>query len=284
MKQIILLIFLCLSFGLIFGQSPVFIGKNLHQDESKVSFYLLLNQDENDILSDLKEFVKPSGKLIEVSKDLYRLEKVSFPKLSENIKFIDIKLETKKQLLKVIFFFFDDRNIAIGNSAIDQKLPENFVFDFGVFTQKSLTLQLSTIDLKTINVQISDAKQLINKIEKQLESNLKEQEKLGKKLDASPELLTKVLSEKEEIVEKLYNDNSSEIDSKTENDLIKASTKKEKEIVKIQKDSDKALSRLEKKEKEFELLKIELFSAKGLLKHLNRGYADAKENLNSLTK
>jgi hypothetical protein len=284
MKQIILLIFLCLSFGLIFGQSPVFIGKNLHQDESKVSFYLLLNQDENDILSDLKEFVKPSGKLIEVSKDLYRLEKVSFPKLSENIKFIDIKLETKKQLLKVIFFFFDDRNIALGNSTLDQKLPENFVFDFGVFTQKSLTLRLSTIDLKTINVQISDAKQLINKIEKQLESNLKEQEKLGKKLDASPELLTKVLSEKEEIVEKLYNDNSSEIDSKTENDLIKASTKKEKEIVKIQKDSDKALSRLEKKEKEFELLKIELFSAKGLLKHLNRGYADAKENLNSLTK
>ena len=284
MKQIILLIFLCLSFSLIYGQNPVFVGKNLHQNEAKVSFYLLLNQDENDLLSDLKDYVKSSGKLIEVSKDLYRLDKVSFPKLPESVKFIDIKLEAKKQLLKVIFFFFNERNVVIGSSALDQKLVENFVFDFGVFTQKSLTLQLSTIDLKNISLQISDAKQLINKIEKQLENNLKEQEKLGKKLDASPELLTKVLSEKEDIVEKLYNDNSSEIDSKEENELIKASTKKEKEIVKIQKDSDKALSRLEKKEKEFELLKIELFSAKGLLKHLNRGYADAKENLNSLTK
>lgn len=284
MKQIILLIFLCLSFSLIFGQSPVFIGKNLHQNEAKVSFYLLLNQNENDILSDLKEFVKSSGKLIEVSKNTYRLEKVSFSKLPESVKFIDIKLEPKKQLLKVIFFFLDERNVAVGSLAFDQRAAEAFVNDFGIFTQKSLTLQLSTIDLKSINLQISDAKQLINKIEKQLESNLKEQEKLGKKLDASPELLTKALSEKEDIVEKLYNDNSSEIDSKKENDLLKASTKKEKEIVKIQKDSDKALSRLEKKEKEFELLKFDLFSAKGLLKHLNSGYADAKENLNSLTK
>ena len=136
--------------------------------------------------------------------------------------------------------------------------------------------------MKSIVVQISEAKQLINKIEKQLENNLKDQEKLGKKLDASPRLLTKALSEKEDIVGKLYNDNSLEIDSKKEEDLKKASTKKEKVIAKIRKEKDKALTKLEKKEKEFDLLKAELFSAKGVLKCLDRIHVDAKKNLDSL--
>lgn len=284
MKKFLTLILFCISFSLIYGQNPVFIGENMHQDESKVSFYLLLNLDERDILSDLKEFIKPNGKLIETTKNIYRLDKVTLPKILESINAIDIKLESSKQFIKVIFFFLDVNNVAVGSLALNQKAAENYVFDFGVFTQKNLTLKLSNIDLKSIAVKVSDAKQLINKIEKQLENNLKEQEKLGKKLDASPELLTKALTEKEDIVGKLYNDNSSEIDSKKEEDLKKASTKKEKEITKIQKDKDKALTKLEKKEKEFDVLKSELFITKGALKYLDRIYTDAKENLETLNK
>ncbi len=282
MKQFLTLIFLYLSCNLIYGQTPVFTGENMHQYESKVSFYLLLNLDERDILSDLKEFVKPNGKLIETTKNIYRLDKVSLPKISENVNAIDIKLESSKQFLKVIFFFLDVNNVEVVNLVLNQKAAENYVFNFGVFTQKRLTLKLLNIDLKSIVVQISEAKQLINKIEKQLENNLKDQEKLGKKLDASPRLLTKALSEKEDIVGKLYNDNSLEIDSKKEEDLKKASTKKEKVIAKIRKEKDKALTKLEKKEKEFDLLKAELFSAKGVLKCLDRIHVDAKKNLDSL--
>lgn len=284
MKQILTLIFLYLSCNLIYGQNPVFTGENMHQDESKVSFYLLLNQDDKDILSDLKEFVKPNGKLIETTKNTYRLDKVTLPKISENVNAIDIKLESSKQFLKVIFFFLDVNNVAVGNLVLNQKAAENYVFNFEVFTHKSLTLKLLNIDLQSIVVKASEAKQLINKIEKQLENNLKNQGKLGKKLDASPKLLTKALSEKEDIVGKLYNDNSSEIDSKKEEDLKKASTKKEKVIAKIRKEKDKALTKLENKEKEFDLLKSELFSAKGVLKCLERVHVDAKENLETLNK
>ena len=284
MKQYLTLILFLLSFSRIYAQSTVFIGENLHQNESKVSFYLLLNQDDKEIISDLKEYVKSNGKLIETAKNTYRLDKVNLPKISESVKAIDIKLESTKQLQKVIFFFLDVNNVEVGSLTLNQKAAEKFVFDFGVFIQKSLTLKLSNIDLKSIGLKVSDTKQLINKIEKQLENNLKDQEKLGKKLDSSPELLTKALTEKEEIVGKLYNENASEIDAKKEEDLKKASTKKEKEIVKIQKDKDKALTKLEKKEKEFDELKSELFSAKGMLKYLDRIYADAKENLETLNK
>ena len=81
MKQYLTLILLFITISRIYAQNPVFIGENMHQDESKVSFYLLLNQDDTEILSDLKEYVKSNGKFIETSKNTYRLDKVNLPKI-----------------------------------------------------------------------------------------------------------------------------------------------------------------------------------------------------------
>jgi len=263
------------------AQQPVFEGDNLHQFESKKSYYILNNQDEKELNATIKDFFRNYGNVSEVSKNSFRIEKLKTGSVSEDLAYIDIRVESNKMLSKVIFFFLNDRENSLESFQLNRNKAISFLGEFNDFNQSKVNLKLANADVKFNDEKVYDAQKVIKKLEKQLENNLKEQEKLGKKLDSSPELLTKALSEKEEIVGKLYNENE-EIDPKLENDLKKASDQKEKEIVKINKEKEKALTKLEKKENEFEQLKNDLFRAKSILKHSEIILDSSKENLKSL--
>jgi hypothetical protein len=265
----------CLASLSLNAQSYVFEGLNIHRGLAQPSFFILVDQDEKKLIENLKEFVKPQGKFSELEKRVFRLESIKRNEISEDLQKMDMTIFVNKPMLKLAFFYLDKDGEPLKGFQFNQEAAKKYVSDFSKFNFDKLAAELAAGNLRLADEDVSEALKDVAKIEKQLESNLKDQEKLGKKLDASPEMLTKALGEKEELVGKLYSE--TEADKKTSDELKKASLKKEKEIAKIQKEKEKAETKLEKKEKDFDTLKDELFKAKHLLKELERVRKDATD-------
>jgi chromosome segregation ATPase len=151
-----------------------------------------------------------------------------------------------------------------------------FVQGFIDFSNANLESLLIKENVAFAEGELKDAQKEQSKIEKAIENNLKDQQKLGKKLDSSPELIAKAMSEKEEITSQLFTDSVAVLDDKAKTNLSKASQKKDREISKIEKNAKKAESNLEKKERELEDLKEELISAKTRVKAYQKALSDSK--------
>jgi len=279
MKNLAILI-LCLFFSKLSAQ--VHEGQNLINQKNELSYFIFSTQDQKDLEKDLEEFLKIYGKVSKPQKNVMRVEKIKSDDLPEDVSSLDVIVESNKKLLKANFFFQNKNQEPLTSLQLKKREATYFVEQFQKYTLAKLEAKLALENVKLSESNLSDAKKDQQKIEKSLESNLKEQEKLGKKLDATPEMLTKALSEKEEIVGSLYSENETEIGKKAKEDLEKASTKKEKEIQKIQKDKEKAESKLSKKEAEFDNLKNDLFKAKALVKSLEVILKDANTVYESL--
>jgi hypothetical protein len=276
----LLILFLCI--GTITVSAQIHKGQNLYHGSHENSFFLFSNQAEKDLEDDLTEYFQAIGKISNPEKHVFRVEKLKNNEISVDLKAIDVVFESNKKFQKLSFFFLDRDFAVLSAFQIKDRYALELVEEFQKFTLKNLEMKLAKENIKFADANLADAKKDQAKIEKSLESNLKDQEKLGKKLDATPEMLTKALSEKEEIVGELYSEKETEVDIKIKEDLEKASTKKEKEILKIQKEKEKAESKLSKKEKEFDVLKDELFKAKALVRSMEAILKDASEVLNEL--
>ncbi|MDT4868656.1 hypothetical protein FQZ97_1036350 [compost metagenome] len=184
--------------------------------------------------------------------------------------------KSTKKLEKLEFFFLNDAHNALKDHELNPGGAEKFVQEFIDLTQQNLQVRLIAENVSLAEDELKEAKKDQGKVEKSIESNLKEQQKLGKKLDSSPELMARAMSEKEEIVSQLSTDSTQILDDKAKADLSKASQKKDKEISKIQKEADKAESKLEKKERELEDLKKELSEAKRKVRSMEKVVNDAK--------
>jgi hypothetical protein len=271
----ILVYFLIIS-SYLTANAQVYKSSNLHKGSAKSSFFMVSNQDEKDLSKDLEDYLIGFGKVSALEKHTKRLEKLKDLNIGNDLTYIDIAVLGTKKMGKIVFFFLDKDEKAL--SAVKMKEKEAIVFieNFQKFTLKNLEEDLLKENLKLAQDHFEDAKKYLSKIEKSLEGNLKEQEKLGKKLDSSPEKLTKALSEKEEIVSELFSETEKE---KTRIELEKASAKKEKEIARIQKEKEKTETKLGKKEREFDALKDDLFDAKNKLKASSLVFEDAKKTL-----
>lgn len=274
------LIVLCFVFSNVSGQ--VYKGQNLYGGRNALSFFMLSNQADKDLEIDLTKYLEGFGKVSAPEKNIKRLERIKDSGFSDDIVAVDVVFESNKKFQKLCFFFLDKDLKVLSPFQIRDREVIEFVEGFQRITLKNLEVKLAQENIKLAESNLADAKKSQSKIEKSLENNLKEQEKLGKKLDSTPEMLTKVLSEKEEIVGELYSEKEAEVDAKTKGDLEKASTKKEKEIQKIQKDKEKAETKLSKKEVEFDTLKDNLFKAKALVKSIESVLKDATVVLDGL--
>ena len=264
------------------AQSSVLKGYNLHQGTHKGSYFIFVNQDNKELEENLSGFLNNYGKVTNISKNTIRVEKLKGNQISENLEIIDVVTESTKKLQKICFFFLDRDENELNGFEIKDTKARAFIEDFQNHCLKNLDSKLAQENVKQTEEDLNSARRNQTKIEKALENNLKEQEKLGKKLDSTPELLTKALAEKEEIVGKLYSSDSTSIEKKDNSELAKASTKKEKEISKIQKEKEKAETKLSKKEADFEDLKNELFKAKAFVRSMELVAKDAKSALNGL--
>lgn len=279
MKNLLILFFLIGSFTV---SAQIHKGQNLYHGSHEHAYFLFSNQPEKDLEVDLAEYLVGLGKVSFPDKHVIRLEKLKNNEISDDLEAIDVVFESNKKFQKLSFFFVDKDSDVLSAFQVKDRYALELVEGFQKFTLKNLEMKLAKENIKFAEANLADAKKDQSKIEKSLESNLKEQEKLGKKLDASPEMLTKALSEKEEIVGALYSDSESESDKKAKEELEKASNKKEKEIQKIQKDKEKAETKLSKKEAEFDTLKDNLFKAKALVKSFESVLKDATVVLEGL--
>lgn len=276
------LLILFLTVGSFSVSAQIHKGQNLYRGSHEHSYFLFSNQAEKDVEDDLAEYFQGLGKVSNTEKNVVRLEKFKNNEISSDLEAIDVVFESNKKFQKLSFFFIDNDSDVLSSFQIKDRYALELVEGFQKFTLKNLEMKLAKENIKYAEANLADAKKSQLKIEKSLESNLKDQEKLGKKLDATPEMLTKALSEKEEIVGELYSEKETAVDTKTKENLEKASTKKEKEILKIQKEKEKDENKLSKKESDFDVLKGDLFKAKALVKSMEAILKDATEVLADL--
>ena len=273
MKRLLLIVFTALSGSLA---AQVYVGQNMHNGVEKRSYAVLTNQDSKDLTDDLEKYLGQFGKVSKPGKGIYRIQNLRGNTVSTDLSYIDVVSKSNKKLEKLEFFFLNDAHNSLSDHELNPGGAEKFVQEFIDFSQQKLQARLVGENLSLAEDELKEAKKDQGKIEKSIESNLKEQQKLGKKLDSSPELMAKAMSEKEEIVSQLSTDSTQVLDDKAKSDLSKASQKKDKEISKIQKEAEKAESKLEKKEKELEDLKKELSAAKIKVRSLEKVVSDAK--------
>lgn len=278
--RIIIATVLSLFFTKVSAQ--VYQGQNILNGKNETSYFIFSNQPEKDLEKDLEEYLKNYGKVSRPSKYTTRVEKIKSDDLPQDISSIDVVLENTKSIQKLNFFFLNKNQEPVTSLELKRREATNFVEQFQKLTLAKLEIKLAQENVKLAESNLSDAKKEQSKIEKSLESNLKDQEKLGKKLDTSPELLTKALSEKEEIVESLFTESEAELDKKAKSELEKASTKKEKEIKKIKKEQERNKSKLDKKENDFNQLRQELFKSKAFVKANEIVLKDAIEVVKSM--
>lgn len=273
MKKLFLIVLAAISTPLA---AQVYTGQNMHNGAEKRSYSLLSNQDSKELTDDLEKYLGRFGKVSKPGKNIYRIQNLKGNTVSTDLSYIDVVSKSTKKLEKLEFFFLNDAHNALNNHEINPGGPEKFVQEFIDFSQQNLQTRLLAENVSIAEDELKEARKDQTKIEKSIESNLKEQQKLGKKLDSSPELMTKAMSEKEEIISQLSTDSTEVLDDKARTELSKASQKKDREISKIQKEAEKAESKLEKKEGELEDLKKELSAAKQKVRSLEKVLNDAK--------
>lgn len=273
MRKILLAALITLSNSLM---AQVYVGTNLHNGEEKRSYALLTQQDSKELIDDLEKYLGQYGKVSKPGKNMYRIQNLKGNTVSTDLNYIDVVAKSSKKLEKLEFFFLNDAHNALSDNELNPGGAEKFVQEFINYTQSQVQARLRAENVSLAEDELKDAKKDLGKVEKSIENNLKEQQKLGKKLDSSPELMAKAMSEKEVIVTQLSTDSTAILDEKAKTELSKASQKKDKEITKLQKEADKAEDKLAKKEKELEELKNELNQAKRKVKSLETVVIDAK--------
>lgn len=273
MKNLLFILLTALSVPL---SAQVYVGQNMHNGVEKRSYSVLSNQDSKELADDLEKYLGRFGKVSKPGKNIYRIQNLKGNTVSTDLGYIDVVSKSTKKLEKLEFFFLNDAHNALNDHELNPGGAEKFVQEFIDFSQQKLQARLVGENLSLAEDELKEAKKGQAKIEKSIESNLKEQQKLGKKLDSSPELMARAMSEKEEIVTQLSTDSTQVLDDKAKTELSKASQKKDKEISRIQKETEKAEGKLEKKEAELEDLKKELSEAKLKVRSLEKVVNDAK--------
>ncbi len=275
MKKIRIIFFILLISNLSsLAQSTVFKGTNFYLGTENLSYFVMSTIDDKDLSKYAEKWLGAYGKVNKIEKNLFKLDKIKGNKWSDELSSIDVQIKSIKRAQKVIFYFLDKNGAVLNQTAMRDQDAIEFIEGYNIYILRNEELNLTIANLENAKDNLQDANKTFNKAQKSLEKNLKEQENLGKKLDASPEAMSKALSEKEEIVTQIIGDSTS---AKTIGDLNKASETKEKEIQKIKKEKEKAESKLSKKEAEFDVLKNELTQAKRNIKSYEAIFNDAEK-------
>ncbi len=256
-----LIVFL-LSITTFTTQAQVYISENIHNGTNKKSYSVLTNHEGKEIGKSLEAYLGQFGKISKPEKNIYRIQNLAGNNISPALSYIDVVSKSGKSFEKLEFFFLDKSQNAIQEDA----KAEAFVQTFIDLADKSVAARLLAESVSIAEDELKEAEKEVKKIEKSISSNLKDQEKLGKKLDASPDQIAQAMAAKEEIVSQIFSDSTIVQDEKAQKNLSKASQKKDREIEKIEKGAKKAGNSLSKKEDELESLQKDLASAKAKVK------------------
>lgn len=259
-----------------FAQKAI-LGKLIYTNKAQTAVYILSNIDHKYLIEDWKSYASGFGTNIETEKNWYALSKIKSNSIFPKVGAVITKIEKNKNFNVVYCVFQDESKLNLDEKQIDTYKAKLFLENFWIYAYKKEELRMAQLDLDLANEAVQDIEKDIKKTERSLEGNLKDQEGLGKKLEASPEQLTKLIEEKEQLTKKLIEEEATQLDAKAAEDAKKEALKKEKEIAKNQKIEEKNQAKLVKKEADFEKLKTELFEQKNKLKEAKE-MVKSKEN------
>ena len=270
-KSLIILFFSILSLQL---SAQIYIGDNVHNNENKRSYSILSVMNDKDLNQSLEEYLGKFGKIQKPEKTIYRITKFK-NNISSDLSSIDVIAKSNKNFSKLEFFFLNDAGNALTDFELNKGEAEKFVNGFLDYLDESVEKKLIKENIANAESELKEAEKNMAKIRKAIENNLKAQEKLGKKLDSSPELLADAMAQRDDLNAQLSSSLDS-LDEKSISKLNKASDKKDKEISKIEKQAQKAEKDLGKKEDELEGLKKDMTQAKQVLSAYQKALVDAK--------
>lgn len=253
----------------------IFSSLELENEEPKTAFYLFVKGDTKDISNDIDKYLSEMGKLRERN-DIKYVDLKNGLGNSELVYTVAVDLEENKDYNRLIFFFLNRNSESLGLGQVAPDDREEFIYGLYDLVRKNEEQRLVKADLELAESNTNLALKEKEKIEKSIERNLRDQEKLGKRLDASPEELTKLINEKNTVLqEKLTGTNKAEEEVDTEK-LDKELSKAEKEIVKRKKKEKKDSSKLNQREKQLEDLSQELYDAQNYLRKMEEILRDKK--------
>ncbi|SOE23620.1 hypothetical protein SAMN06298216_4005 [Spirosomataceae bacterium TFI 002] len=253
----------------------IFSSLELENEEPKTAFYLFVKGDIKDISNDIDKYLSEMGKLRERN-DIKYVDLKNGLGNSELVYTVAVDLEENKEYNRLIFFFLNRNSESLGLGEVAPDEREEFIYGLYDLVRKNEEERLVKADLELAESNTNLALKEKEKIEKSIERNLRDQEKLGKRLDASPEELTKLINEKNTVLqEKLTGTNKAEEEVDIEK-LDKELSKAEKEIVKRKKKEKKDSSKLNQREKQLEDLSQELYDAQNYLRKMEEILRDKK--------
>lgn len=258
------------------ASAQIYIGENVHEGVSKRSYSVLSNQSEKDITQSLEIFLKEYGKVTKPERNIYRLAKPNDRTISSDLSRIDVIAKSNKSISKLEFFFLNSADNALTDHELNENGAENFVNRFINFLSDRLEQELIEQNIELAESELKEALRNQTRLRKAIENNLKAQQKLGKQLDASPELMAEAMSERDDINTLLSEENENDLDEKTVTKLERTSQRKEKEITKIAKRTKKAKRNLTKREEELEVLRKEMAEIRSLVSAYQKALVDTR--------
>lgn len=253
MKRLLTL-FTLLTITFSISAQTIIRGSDTMDGELQKGYYFLVKIDDKSLEKEWKDYLNSFGRLKEPENRRYSLSNLKYDKISNNNVRLESKLSGYSNFSK-IFCVVKDTEL----DQYDERALEDFLLDFVAKAQYNEMARLAAFDLEEAENILSDVSRDKKKIERDLENNLKTQEKYGKYLDQSPQQLVSLLDAKQSIVDKQVGSN---LDEDAASNLQKEAKRKEKEISRNQSKEKKYAKRLDKKEREFDELKTELFDMK----------------------
>jgi len=255
MKKIALLI---IAFASSANAQHILRSSILFDNEVHPNIYIFIPSAAKTLEKDWKTYLSKTGKVSE-DKDQITVNVKSSDISRDLTRIISFILDYKSfSAVQVILLDENGRSLAadqINTSALE-RMFYNF-YDLAYFNQEVI---MAETDLSFAEKIFNEAEKAKSRVERNLASNLKAQEKLGKKLDETPEKLSEIIQEKDAVYQKLLQNENAE--APVDENFEKEFSKTEFKLLKTKSISERKAKKLKKKKEEFIKISDELFVAR----------------------
>jgi hypothetical protein len=259
-QTIFLLLFSALTYTLSAQhilKSSVIFNNEVHPTE-----YIFIPSESKVVESDWKTYLSKTGKVSE-EKGQYTSQ-IESSDISRSLNKIVSYIQDYKSFSAVHVILMDENEHSLATDEINVQALETLLYEFYDLAYFNQEVSMAEADLELAQKFTDDAEKLHSRAERNLAANIKAQEKLGKKIEATPDKLSEIIQEKNEVYQKMLEQNGSdEPQIEEENgDLEKEFTKTEKKLLKTKSTEKRNSSKLDKKEAEYEELTMKVIEAK----------------------
>ena len=238
-------------------KSSVIFNNEVHPTE-----YIFIPSDSKVVENDWKTYLSKTG---EVSEEKGQFtSQIESNKISRSLDKIVSYVQDYKSFSAVYVILLDENGRSLAADEINVQALEILLYEFYDVAYFNQEVRMTEADLELAQKLNDDAEKAESRAERNLAANLRAQEKLGKKLDETPEKLSEIIQEKNEVYQKLLqkdgNDETQTVEA--DGELEKEFAKKEKILLKTKSTEKRKSNKLSKKVAEFEELTNKLLAAR----------------------